>query len=205
MAGRKRKKAQREQDLEFVAQLIGEGIKSTITIAERLNAARGYDPPLTDRQVRVDRKELYRRWSESQIVNTDLERRRVLNEVDAVKRNAWESFRRSKTDHVRKNTETERGNDEGGGPSTIQKVNRIIARQTGDASFLRVVLECLDKESKLLNIEPAQRLELSGSIESHLEGNVEISVAQYERILEKLPLEALEIILRQAEKNEDNE
>lgn len=93
-AGPKRTKAQREEDLVFTARAYLRG-KAQHAIAEELSQERDYK--ITQQQISVDLKTIFKRWRDSQISDMDELKRRELEKIDHVETTYWEQWERSVT------------------------------------------------------------------------------------------------------------
>lgn len=72
---------------------------------------------------------------------------------------AWEAWERSKEDRLRV---TEEGEDHLGARKRKSSVMR--EGQAGDASYLRVILDCLKAERDLLGMDATKKVEVSGQV-----------------------------------------
>ena len=88
---------------------------------------------------------LRERWRRDSWKNIELLMCRELRTIDAVENEAWEAWDRSK-----KNAETLQTKAAPGGKKTTTKT---VVGQVGDARFLQVVNDCVEKRCKILGIQ----------------------------------------------------
>jgi hypothetical protein len=160
MAGRKRTKAQREADFQRIAEMHALG-KSQTEIAAALG--------LTQQQISLDLKVIYRRWSEPEKENLHATKARMLAEIKAHKdmcRKAWEKSQDTKEITTQKQVKTPRavaGEGEDAQPEEDKERNEAslrIEERDGNPAFLKSIEWCIDRECKLRGLDAPQKMEL---------------------------------------------
>lgn len=120
----------------------------------------GVDQKQISRDLAYIRKE----WMAAAVGNFDARKSRELAKVDEVELAAWDGWRRSQETSKVTEASTTDGNEHA---KVIEK------SQAGDARFLTVVLQCVERRCKILGIDaaPKQQLEMSGRVAIYLPDN----------------------------------
>lgn len=150
MASRKRDKFQRESDLAEIADMYLKG-KPQSEIAQSLK--------VTQQQISYDLATIKRRWREQTAMNLDEAKNRELDRLDALEREYWDAWERSKKDRSRTQTEKRLGQNDMliGGKATVNKEEML-----GNPAYLAGIERCIDLRCKLLGIYAATKQEVSG-------------------------------------------
>lgn len=151
-AGPKRSRDQRERDLADMAQALRRGARQE-EFAQRFGVCQ--------QQISQDLKELDRRWKATQLTEVDAQRRRQLEQLAEVRREAWRAWQASQQERVE--TVTERvGPPSSEGPA-VRQVARIVKKPPEWAvSALATILNTLNAEADLLGTKAATKAEHSG-------------------------------------------
>jgi hypothetical protein len=162
MRGRKRTKAQREEDLARIAEMHACGMSQA-----EIAAALGF----TQQQISHDLKEIYRRWSAPEKPNLHTIKARILAELNAQKkqaRKAWEKSQATKETSTQKQVKTP-GGVVGEGESVQvepdKERNEASLRteeRDGSVAFLKEIRECIKMECQIHGLNAAAKVELSG-------------------------------------------
>lgn len=151
MAKPKRNKAQRENDLVFIAKQYLKG-KTQQEITDALAAARPYS--LSRVQIRNDLRKIRDRWLESALIDYDKALAKELAKVDNLELEYWDAWVRSLAE---KTTSTTRAHTDDEGKET--RTGSFKREQmVGDPRFLVGVQWCIEKRVELLRLKPPERL-----------------------------------------------
>lgn len=144
----KRRKDQRERDLQDVAHLYLKG-RTQHEIAERLSADgdRGYS--VTQQTVSNDLREIRRRWQESAVCDFGAAMALELAKIDNAEREAWEAWHRS----IGQRVITTAGRDNGGTGNGRGRAQVRTEDQFGDPRYLAQIQSCIDRRCKLLGLD----------------------------------------------------
>jgi len=146
MAKRKRTVGQIELDLLEIRRWSNQG-KSTRAIAKIISAKRPYT--LNHSQIAYDMKKVEEMWRENTVLDLDVEKGRILDELIMFKEqlnNAWEE---SKKDSFSK---TEINSPQG--RTTTTKTDK----QTGDSKYIDGLLKSIDMRLKILGLYAPQKI-----------------------------------------------
>ncbi|MBC7855847.1 MAG: hypothetical protein IAF94_20660 [Pirellulaceae bacterium] len=92
-----------------------------------------------------DLKTVERSWRESAIRDFDAAREHELQRIGMIERNAWEGWKRS--------CQPLQSATVDGPAADSQKAKRTVKNQSGQARFLEVVMQCIEKRTKLLGLD----------------------------------------------------
>ena len=97
-------------------------------------------------------------WRASAVMDLDAKFDEELAKLDEVEREAWAAWRESKTTlHTHSREEIIGGRNDGATRTTEKRQQRC-----GDPAFLQIILQCLDRRCKLLQLQPAQKPHIIG-------------------------------------------
>ena len=190
----KRSKAQREADLDRVAQLALEGKKQS-EISVILSQERPYT--LTQQTISKDLRFLEKCWRKQSFETIDFAKKLQLKSIGLIKKDAWQRLQESKRPKTvsKQGTKERRGGGNGSSPSAesyawILKEDRYV-----DPRWHLVLLKCLEREAALLGLDapkateaeaPPPRLEDVMSMERMMEAvrkSTEIKVLKQHNLL----------------------
>lgn len=120
------------------------------------------------RTVSKDVNKLLQEWRETRIDNTDLALQLELERLDAIIKEAWAAWEKSKTDYERKKAKQQGvpgSNEEDNGIVTVkleQQKEEIICY--GDPRYLDIIHKSLIERRKLLGLYAPEKKELSGAM-----------------------------------------
>jgi hypothetical protein len=144
--GPKRTPIQREDDLRRISELYLRGWRQ-VDIATEIGISQG--------MVSQDLKLIQKRWRKQTAVNMDEAKNKELARIDALEREYWEAWERSKGEQVKGR---QKQSDTGGKKkiewATVEKVQLI-----GNPAFLAGVEKCIDMRCKLLGIYAATKVD----------------------------------------------
>jgi len=92
-----------------------------------------------------DLKTVERSWRESAIRDFDAAREQELQRIGMIERNAWDGWKRS--------CQPLQSATVDGQAADSQKAKRTVKNQSGQARFLEVVIQCIEKRTKLLGLD----------------------------------------------------
>lgn len=144
MAERKRTDVQRENDYQIIADLYLRGHRQS-EIAQQLE--------LHQTQISYDLRIIQKRWRESSIINFNEAKQRELARIDALEREAWQAFERSKAEHKRTRQSKRTGGETESSDAFIEREDR-----DGDPRFMEIILKCIVQRSNILGINAAMRV-----------------------------------------------
>lgn len=152
-------KGEKKRDVELrraeIAKLYGQGICDQYEIAQKLRVSQ----PTVSRDMRV----LQERWRQSALIDLDQAKGEKLAEIRAAKRANWDGWRRSCTE-FKSRTIKAKGKgmkDQIGKPDSAEQIIETEDRM-GDPRFLSNVLDCIERECKLLGLDAPAKNEHSG-------------------------------------------
>jgi len=148
----KRTKAEREHDLDFIADLYLRQY-TQVEIRDALNAERNYD--LSRSQIKYDIKKIHRLWLDSTLVDFDKVKVRELTRIDRLEREYWTAWSESKEDQEI-NTSS---HSDGRHPSEKVELKRI--GQVGNPRFLDGVQWCIEQRMKIFGFYAPARVEVA--------------------------------------------
>ena len=120
-----------------VAELYLHGMRSLTRIARELG--------LDKAQISRDFKHIRKMWQEGCIQDLQVALQEEIAKIDEIEQKAWLAWERScKAAEIMEITGTARG-----GKSKPEKVRKLTKEQSGNARFLKVALECVNKRSNL--------------------------------------------------------
>ena len=156
MSAKKRIPIQIEDDRREIASLYLQG-KTQQAIAERLG--------MTRQMVGYDLKAIQRRWREDTSRNLDEDKARELAKLDELERTYWQGWEDSLEQVTTETTSRAvAGGGAGGGGGGGVTERAVIRREgkQGNPTYLRGVIDCIDRRCKLLGLDAPQKLEHSG-------------------------------------------
>lgn len=124
-----------------VAALALRGITNQFDICERLGMDRSQNSTIS-RDLKAIREE----WKQSAVRDFDEAKGKELARLDAVEREAWEAWERSKVQ--RETTRTKRRT----GDTLSDEAELKKESRDGDPRFLAMVIDCVDKRCELLGL-----------------------------------------------------
>lgn len=188
MAGtaRKRTKEMNEHDLAKVAELVARGRTHT-EITEIINRDRPPEYRVTRQQISYDVKRIMDGWRQSASEDADVWRGRLIGQLAAVQREAWDAWERSKQPKERTVTKrAERPGGEDAGPLVIGSAESHREQQIGNPSYLDVVVRCSERMAKLLGLDAREYLPDLGRLHEE--------AARYGAMIGKSPDEMLALV-----------
>lgn len=111
-----------------------------------------------------DLKALHKQWLDRSQQHYDRHMARELAKLDHLEAEAWESYNESKqaTEHYQR--ESQKNTARPGKPlDTTKSKGSKILKSAGDSRFLLIVENCIDKRCKILGINAAKRVEVTGA------------------------------------------
>lgn len=119
------------------------------------------------RTVSKDVNRLLEEWRETRIDNTDLALQLELERLDAIVKEAWAAWEKSKTDYERKKAKQQGvpGNEEDNGIVTVkleQQKEEVICY--GDPRYLDIIHKALIERRKLLGLYAPEKKDISGGM-----------------------------------------
>lgn len=140
---RKRLDWEISRDRAMVAQLHYQGAMSDQMIANTLNEREDVDYTIGKRMVCYERGRILEEWREGQ-GDADVWVDEEILRIYGVEQQAWQAWERSM-----KPKERERIKEGSSSHGTYEEVERLIEGQVGDPIFLKLILECGEKRSRL--------------------------------------------------------
>jgi len=140
---RKRLDWEISRDRASIAQMHFQGAMSDQQIADALNAREDVDYTLTKRMVCYERSRILEEWREGQ-GDADVWVDEEILRIYGVEQQAWKAWERSI--QPREKEKTKEGSTERG---SYEEVERLIEKQVGDPTFLKIILECGRERSRL--------------------------------------------------------
>ena len=154
MSAKKRTPIQIEDDRREIASLYLQG-KTQQAIAERLC--------MTRQMVGYDLKAIQRRWREDTSRNLDEDKARELAKLDELERTYWQGWEDSLEQVTTETTSRAvAGGGAGGGGGVTERAAIRREDKQGTPTYLRGVIDCIDRRCKLLGLDAPQKLEHSG-------------------------------------------
>ena len=154
MSAKKRTPIQIEDDRREIASLYLQG-KTQQAIAERLG--------MTRQMVGYDLKAIQRRWREDTSRNLDEDKARELAKLDELERTYWQGWEDSLEQVTTETTSRAvAGGGAGGGVGVTERAAIRREGKQGNPTYLRGVIDCIDRRCKLLGLDSPQKLEHSG-------------------------------------------
>lgn len=134
---------------------------------------------VSTRQVRRDLALIRLRWLNTQIESIAERRRQEMHTVALVEKESWEAWDRSK-ENAETRTQKAKKAEPGGHGSPVELSIRTEG-QTGDATYLRTVLDCSRERRKLLGTDAPEKhiIDLTNLTDEEL-------IAERERLLSEL-------------------
>lgn len=139
---------QREHDLQIVAQRYMEG---------HWQADIARDLGVSQAVISDDLVEIRRRWKAQSVAAYDEHVAEQLAKIDAVEREAWAAWAKSKEPHTITNSSSREGGKAAGYMASVRTIDRI-----GNPVFLQGVLTCIERRCKLLGLDKPEKREHSG-------------------------------------------
>lgn len=153
-----RTRKQREVHLAMLATWLGQR-KTYDEIQAMMKEMYGYAP--SKPQLTYDSKVLRRRWIEEQLLRTSEIVAREVAELEQVSREAWESWKKSKSDKVRNSAKRKtKGADGGSGEETTRTM--VSETQVGNPVFLGIILNVQARRAALLGLDMPTKSEIAG-------------------------------------------
>lgn len=149
MAGAKRSKVQREQDLLILSERYLRG-DTQASIAGDLG--------VTQQQIAYDLKTLYARWEEGARINVASKVARELAKIDRLEREYWAAWEESRKEHIR--TTTERIAGKSTREPARERAQIVKEKMLGNPSYLAGVQWCIDRRCKLMGLDVPSRIDL---------------------------------------------
>jgi hypothetical protein len=140
---RKRLDWEISRDRAMIAQFHYQGGMSDQMVADTLNARDEVDYTLTKRMIGYERKSILEDWREGQ-GDADVWVDEEILRIYGVEQEAWKAWERSM-----KPKERERVKEGSTARGTYEEVEKLIEGQVGDPVFLKIILECGEKRSRL--------------------------------------------------------
>jgi transposase len=152
--GQHRNSGEKERDIRVITKYYLQGY-SYRRIAEKVaeNAGNGYK--ITIPTVYNEVKKLHSDWASDRIDQIHHAKVRELQKIDKVESTAWEAWERSCEDKIETTTRRKIGKGTG----------VVIEKQIynyGEARYLQIVAQCIDRRCKILGIDAPKKFEHSG-------------------------------------------
>lgn len=112
---------------------------------------------VTQGQISQDLKVIRAAWLASAIRDFDAARAQELAKIDAVEREYWLAWERSKQDKEIATQETDGVKDEKTGRQRVKKATLRKEGQAGNPSFLAGVLTCIERRCTILGLDAPKR------------------------------------------------
>jgi hypothetical protein len=161
---------QRESDLVDIARLLLKGSEggsvSTLEIKEWIGRNRPYTLSLDT--IRKDIREIMERWKASQLRDTGTLKARELAMIEMIQSEAWKAWYLSggvKTEVIEK-TIRDRGTNDW---SRDENLKKQVERDP-DPKYMRIIMWCSEQRSKILDLYPAQKIEVDWREEARAMG-----------------------------------
>lgn len=173
---RKRTDLEIARDRALIAELYLTGDYSDQKITEFMNSRPGIGYEISRQTVTVDRKRLLEQLQEEGKENTGLWLQEEIFKLSIVEREAWEAWKKS-TEETRVVKEIEELlTDKDGVPIdehnelVLSKVETLISQNVGNPKWLQVILDCVEKRSRLRGLYKFQ---------ARIETDTEVRVKTY--------------------------
>jgi hypothetical protein len=140
MTSRRAKKVAIDQRRQEVARRYVRG-QSQTEIALELDVTQG--------TISTDLKAIRQQWRESAVRDFDLAREEQLRRIEAVQREAWGAWERSKKPHQEATVD---------GEGQSQRTRKRVRNQNGDPRYLEVVLRCIHGHRALLGLDAPTKI-----------------------------------------------
>ena len=149
---RKRTDTEIQRDRALVAELHYKGHKDT-SIVQILNSRPDIEYQMSRRMITYDRNHLLKEWKKEQYEHTEDWVAETIAELEVVKSEAWRAWENSLTPRVR--SKVQEALDEEGNLG-VAKTEELITQSTGDTSYLKVVMECIQERNRLRGLYEAK-------------------------------------------------
>lgn len=165
----------KDQKEEYLTRLAELNLKrwSQVRMARDLGVSR--------RQIIRDIKIIRRRWLDTQIDSIGERRRQELHAVALVEKEAWGAWDKSKEDAETRTQKAKKA--EAGGQGNPIELSIRTEGKTGDAIYLKTVLECSRERRKLLGTDAPEQINVD--LTNH---TTEELVAERERLRRELQI-----------------
>ena len=134
-----------------IAKLYKKGITNQLQIGEIVGASRV--------TVCKDLKVLNERWKEITLIDLDVAKGKLLDELNDLKHNYWEAWEQSKEEAKTKTIKAKSNNT--GQPLPSTQTLRT-EDQCGDPRYLQGIEKCLQETAKILGLYAPQKMQHSG-------------------------------------------
>ena len=156
MARTRRKKAQREADLLEISRMYVRGV-TQLEIAAALE--------VSQQQISYDFQELQRRWAKASMVIISEAKGKELAKLDALEREYWEAWARSREHKESRTTEMSNETEAQLEMFPPEKViilpgTKVTIRQEGqcgDPRYLEGILRCVAKRAEILGLDAPKK------------------------------------------------
>ena len=152
MAPPKRTPFQREESLHRIASLY---------LQQWTQAEIAREVGLSQGMISNDLKLIQNRWREETAFNLDEAKGKELARLDALEREYWAAWERSKNERTKKRQETD-GKAKDGKPN-VKKLSIQMEQRDGNPAFLDGVRNCIADRRKLLGLDAPTKSELTGA------------------------------------------
>ncbi len=142
MASKKRTPIEREDDLRQIAMMYLQG---------KTQAAIGALLGLSQKQISYDLADIRARWRKETTYNLDEHKAQELARLDAIERECWIAWEKSKNNRVRIKRERDLTLD-----IPMSRLTREVEKRDGNPAFLAGVMSCIQERCKLLGLYPVK-------------------------------------------------
>lgn len=216
MARAKRNEIVRYSDRARIAQYMHEGIINPQDIADRVNQGRPASDQVSRQTIRNDIEWLKTQWKESALYDFEAAKNQIMNELNHLKKKAWEELHKSERPKTTTTTEAASngtdfesilsGEDQPEGASVT--VGRTITREEereGNVAYMQLIERIIERQCKILGIDAPNKLALVDSKGNDVTSTREAVLAATEKMGQTLTEQATLDAQKQKEEEEDNE
>lgn len=139
----------KDQKEEYLARL------SELNLKRWTQARMAQELGVSTRQIKRDLKIIRQRWQETQVANVGTRCAREIAKIDLVEREAWDAWDKSKQDAETRTERIRKG--KASGPGNSVEVSIRTEGQAGDATYLKTVLDCIERRCKLLGLDAPEK------------------------------------------------
>jgi hypothetical protein len=161
MAG-KRDELELYEDRARIAELMHQGITNKSELADRINAGRPVSKHISRQTVGNDIEWLKQQWKESALYDFEGARQQALEELDYLKKTAWNEFNASRNPKITTSTEGSAGAEDfnaimgGDNPLGDARVSKTVVKEEnreGNVAYLQLIERIVERQSKLKGID----------------------------------------------------
>lgn len=173
---KKRTEEERERDLEIISRLFLT-VKPTLQQAViLLKEETKSEYTISFQQISYDLDTIRKRWMESANEKMDAIKSRELAKIDAIEKEAWDSWIKSKGEQTVATRKIigslKEANEDKELQSEINKMQKktlvsgsTVKKEHGDTRYMNLIMWCIDKRIEILGIKEATKIKVSVSKE----------------------------------------